>query len=128
MNKNDIAQQINCTDNLTRIIMLDEKNFFEIGQIYDNKGKAESWAGKYSSMSFLSEVNEGYKYVLQCENVPCHVVDYDNEDECDVLGCEGCESEGEVLVTASTKMKVIDIGDDGDYEELGYYPITMQII
>lgn len=124
MNKNEIAQQINCVDNITRTLTLDNKDYFKIGDIYTSN-KAESWSGSNCTESFHSELDNEYEYVLKCKSVSCHKVDYENKEECKILDCEGCENEGEVLVPANTKMKIVSISTYDDYNEMGYYEIQL---
>ena len=126
MNKNEIALQINCTDNIGRTMILDTKNAFEVGQVYNNRDKAESWQSSDSNSSFDCELDGKYVYFLRCKNVPCHKVDYENEEEVEALNAY--ESECEVLVPATTKMKIVSVSTDDDYEEMGYYEIELEMV
>src|SRR3712207_99694 len=128
MDRESIARKINCKDNLTRIIIVDNKLDLKEGQIYNNMGNVESWMGSNSTEDFKPELDDEYMYVFHCDNVPCHQVDYENEEECEILDCEGCESEGECLVLHSVKMKIIDIATDEDLKELGYIPVQLELV
>ena len=123
-----IASDVNCVDNLARTIILDQKLNLKEGDIYDNRGKIESWSGSDCTMSFISEIEGKYEYVFLCDNVPCHKVDYDNYEECEVLGAVDCESEGEVLVLPSVKMRIAHVPTDEDYKEMGYYEVHLELV
>jgi ribosomal protein L30E len=58
MTKNEIANKINYKANLARIIMLNYKGAFEVGNIYDNRGKAESWMGPDRTEDFWPELEK----------------------------------------------------------------------
>ena len=128
MTKNDIAKKVNCKTSLTRIIMLNYKNAFNVGDIYDNRGKAESWMCSDSTEDFDPELENSVEYVLYVNNIDCHKVDYDNDEECDVLDANGCESEGECLLPAETKLKIISVSSDEDFEEMGFYEVELEKI
>ena len=86
--------------------------------------KAESWT---NGGEFTVENDKEYEYVFYCVNeCPVHVVDYENEEECDILGATDCEAEKEVLVAAGTKFRIISVSTDEDYEEMGYYSIDVE--
>ena len=125
MTKNEIARDVNITANTTRIVSFSSKYNFEVGEIYDNRGKAESWSlgGKFDI-----ETSRKYVYLLKCQNVPCHKVDYTNVSECETLGASDCKSEDEVLVPAETKMVITSAARDGDFEEMGYYEVEMELV
>ena len=128
MNKNDIAKIINHKCDLARIIVSDYELDFTEDEIYDNRGKAESWTDRDRSKKEFIPENEGeYVYVLYCDNVPCHKVDYSNEEECNVLGAADCDSEAECLVPAETKMRITRGAEEVDYEEMGYYSIYLEV-
>jgi len=126
MTKNEIANKINCRADLARIIMLNYKGAFEVGDIYDNRGKAESWMCSDSTEDFDPELENSVEYVLYVDDIECHKVDYDNDEECDVLDADGCESEGECLLPAETKLKIISVSSDEDFEEMGFYEVELE--
>ena len=126
MTKNEIANKINCKADLARIIMLNYKGAFEVGNIYDNRGKAESWMGPDGTEDFDPELENSVEYVLRIDDIECHKVDYDNDEECDVLDAGGCESEGECLLPAETKLKIISVSSDEDFEEMGFYEVGLE--
>lgn len=128
MNKNELAKQTNHKADLVRIITSTHKIDFVIGNIYDNRGVAESWSDDDSTMNFIPESPGEYVYVLMCDDVPCYKVDYDNKEVIDILDAEGCESEGEVLVSPETKMEVVRTATDDDNSEMGYYQITLKTV
>ena len=126
MNKNELAKKINHKADLIRTISVDHKLELAEGQIYDNRGQAESWQDDSAEESFDNEIGGNYKYVFYCKNVDCHKVDYDNEKECEIL--DAFSKEGECLVSSDTKMRITDAGTDWDFEEIGYYPVELEII
>ena len=126
MTKNDIANKINYKADLTRIIVLNYKGAFKVGNVYDNRGKAESWMCSDSTEDFWPELENSVEYVLYVNNIDCHKVDYDNDEECDVLDANGCESEGECLLPAETKLKIISVSSDEDFEEMGFYEVELE--
>ena len=126
MTKNEIANKINCKADLARIITLNYKGAFKAGDIYDNRGKAESWMGPDGTEDFYPELKKSVEYVLYVDDIECHKVDYDNEEECDVLDASGCESEGECLLPAETKLKIISVSSDEDFEEMGFYEVGLE--
>lgn len=128
MTKNDIANKINYKADLTRIIVLNYKGAFKVGNVYDNRGKAESWMCSDSTEDFDPELENSVEYVLYVNNIDCHKVDYDNDEECDVLGADGCESEGECLLPAETKLKITSVSSDEDFEEMGFYEVELEKI
>lgn len=117
--KEQIANDINATEDISRTIVLSarEADAFVEGTIYDNRGQAESWTvdGEYNSADDFRNTNT-VDVNLVCENVPCHLVDYEDEEECSALGCDGCEAEDEAIVAADTKMIIDDVAD---YREEG---------
>ena len=86
--------------------------------------KAESWT---DGGEFTVENEREYEYLFYCINeCPVHVVDYENEEECEILGATDCESEKEVLVAKGTKFRIVSVSTDEDYEEMGYYSIDVE--
>jgi len=128
MNKISLSNLINHKADLVRIITSSHKLDFYVGSVYDNRGKAESWSDDDSTMQFMPENDGDYIYALMCDSVPCFKVDYDNEEITKLLNAENCQSEGEVLVSPKTKMKVTSNATDHDYEEMGYYQIILKLI
>ena len=126
MTKNEIANKINYKADLARIIVLNYKGAFKAGDIYDNRGKAESWMGPNSTEDFDPELENSVEYVLRIDDIECHKVDYDNDEECDVLDADGCESEGECLLPAETKLKITAVSSDEDFEEMGFYEVGLE--
>ena len=127
MTKNEIANKINATLNLCRVITSSDDRLFTEGEMYDNRGVAESWMGP-DSKEFYEENDFGYEYALYVKNCPCHVVNYDNEDECEELDACDCDDEGECLVPAETKMRIVSVSTDEDYKEMGYYSVELEIV
>ena len=129
MTKNEIANKINYKADLARVIKTNWEMDFVEDIIYDNQGKAESWSDRENSQeSFIPENDGSYVYVLYCDNVPCHKVDYTNAEECDILGATDCESEVECLVSAETKMRITYVSSEDDFKEMGYYTVEMELV
>ena len=126
MTKNEIANQTNANiKNIHRQISTNYKLELKEDDIIVLE-KAESWS---DGGEFAVETAREYEYCFMCLNeCPVHVVDYENEEECDILGATDCESEKEVLVAKGRKFKIISISTDEDYEEMGYYHIDVEYI
>jgi hypothetical protein len=126
MTKNEIANQTNAKiKNIHRQISTNYKLELKEDDIIIVE-KAESWS---NDGYFNIETEREYEYCFICINeCPVHVVDYENEEECEVLSCEDCEAEKEVLVAKNTKFRIISISTDEDYKEMGYYNIDVEYI
>lgn len=126
MTKNEIANQTNANiKNIHRQISTNYKLELKEDDIIVLE-KAESWS---NDGYFNVETEREYEYCFVCLNeCPVHVVDYENEKECDILGATDCEEEAEVLVPAGTKFKVFFVSSDDDYEEMGYYEIQVEYV
>lgn len=86
--------------------------------------KAESWT---DGGEFTVENEKEYEYLFYCVNeCPVHIVDYENEEETEILGATDCESEKEVLVAKGTKFRIVSVSTDEDYEEMGYHSINVE--
>lgn len=109
MNKNDIAKNINATEDLFRTLVGNfDENDFIVGKMYNNRSNAEGWTK--DGIYYVDEnVMSGVEVYLSCEDVDCHKVDYNNTEECEMLGCDNCEKEDEYLVSAETKMLITDV-------------------
>lgn len=124
MNKEMIANKINHTaKEIVRTITTPRKLNLVEGEIYDNRGKAESWT---EEGTFWVENDYGYTYVFYANNVPCHKVDYDNKEEVELLSAY--EHENEVLVPSNTQLKIVSVATDYDAEEMGYYQIDLEYV
>ena len=86
--------------------------------------KAESWT---DGGEFTVENEKEYEYLFYCVNeCPVRIVDYENEEETEILGATDCESEKEVLVAKGTKFRIVSVSTDEDYEEMGYHSINVE--
>lgn len=93
MNRKDYAKIINWRGTATREIRINETPYYEIGQII-NPGLCWSSGGE-----FTVENPGGYSVVFEIiESVDGHAVNYEDEEECWDLGCEGCYREKEILI------------------------------
>ena len=129
MLKNELAKNINAVKDLGRIITTNFELDFTEGTIYDNHGKVESWTDRDNSkVAFIPETTGKIMYVLHCDQVPCHAVDYSNAEECDLLGATDCESEAECLVPSDTKMRITYVSSEDDYREMDYYLIEFELV
>ena len=124
MTKNEIANQTNANiKNIHRQISTNYKLELKEGDIIVLE-KAESWT---DGGEFTVENEREYEYMFYCVNeCPVHIVDYENEEETEILGATDCEAEKEVLVAAGTKFRIISVSTDEDYEEMGYYSIDVE--
>lgn len=131
MTKNEIARNINSRiENLGRTISIssnyDISDYFKENEIYDNRGKAESWtAGGYFEMENAADVEVFIRIINECD---CHEVDYTNDEECFELGCDGCENEKEYIIPAEQKLLIVSVSTYDDFEEQGYYEVSVKAI
>ncbi|MBC1491379.1 hypothetical protein HCI99_06025 [Listeria booriae] len=126
LTKEDLARSINSNiHGLSRLIETNYTLDYEEGDIITIEN-AESWT---DGGQFTVESTQEYTYCFTIENsVPCHVVDYTNEEETDVLSAVDCEHEKEVLIAAGTKFKVAYVSNDDDFAEMGYYAIDLEYV
>lgn len=128
MTKLEIAKNINGVKDLARTITTNWEMDFQENAIYDNQGKVESWADRNNVKSaFSPETNSQITYVLYCDKVSCHTVDYTNAEECEILGATDCEGEAECLVLPETKMVITYVSSEDDYKEMGYYVVELEL-
>jgi len=126
MTKLELSKNINHVAKVAaRTVGSERKLNFVEGEIYDNRGNAESWECD-SDSSFSVEMDYGYEYTFIVKDLPCYKVDYDNEEEVEMLSAS--HGEGEVLVHPSTKMRIVRVATDFDYEEMGYYEIHLELV
>ena len=77
----------------TRLMAFDEEQEFFLGE---KRNFGLSWT---DGGEFTPEIYGKYQYVIIItEEVEGHKVDYDNEEECEDLSCEGCSKEKEILI------------------------------
>ena len=126
MTKNEIANQTNANiKNINRQISTNYKLEIKEDDIIVLE-KAESWS---NDGYFNVEAEREYEYCFVCLNeCPVHVVDYENEEETEILGATDCEAEKEVLVAKDTKFRIISVSTDEDYKEIGYYSVEVEYI
>lgn len=123
----EIAKEINYKGKALRTIRVNEKLDIKVGDEYKFYKEVESWQGENSYYNF-EPLADGLEYTFEIEEIEGHEVDYENEEECEVLGAEDCESEGEVLITNDKKMRIKYISTDEDYKEIGYYSVELELI
>ena len=128
MDRKSIANNINYKGNIGRTIVTDEKLTFKVGDEYKFYHEVESWSGENCTRDFIPEVDGKYVYFFFCKNGEGHEVDYDNEEECEILDAEGCNDEGEVLVKDTFRMKIVRVATDDDFKEMGYYGLDLERI
>ena len=126
MTKNEIANMTNGNlKGIARQISTNYKLELKEGDIIVLE-KAESWS---NDGYFNVETEREYEYLFYCINeCPVHIVNYENEEECEILGATDCEEEREVLVAEGTKFRIISVSTDEDYEEMGYYNIDVEYV
>ena len=128
MTRKDIANQINHIGNLVRTISTHKRLFYTVGDIYNNRGKVESWQDSSAIRKFKPETDGKFIYTFYCENVPCHKVDYENINECNVLNSLNCDNECEVLVLETAKMVVTSFSIDNDCKENESHSVQLKFI
>lgn len=124
--KNELAKNINAhIAGISRTIDLNWEEDYQEGQVIV-LGKAESWT---DGGEFTVETEREFSYTFVINNeVPCHVVDYTNKEEVEVLGAEECEREKEVLLPAGTKLEIVYVSTEDDYKEMGYYIVELEYV
>ena len=123
----EIAKEINYKGKALRTIRVNEKLDIKVGDEYKFYKEVESWQGENSYYNF-EPLADGLEYTFEIEEIEGHEGDYENEEECEVLGAEDCESEGEVLITNDKRMRIKYISTDEDYKEIGYYSVELELI
>ena len=125
--KLEISKEINFEGKVCRSIKVDEKLNIEIGQEYKFFHEVESWGDQYSE--FRVENYNEIEYFFTCKNAKGHKVDYEDEEEVEILDAENCENESEVLIHKDTQKFIIkSVSSDSDFEEMGYYEVELEVI
>ena len=124
MTKNEIALDKNFnTYRISREIQVDEKLEYQVGDII-TLDDATSWT---DGGEFKVETPGEFTYVFWINNdVNVHQVDYENEQECETLGCEDCYEEKEVLLEAKVQLRIVNIIKSDD--EVPYTTIETELI
>ncbi|EIZ2537913.1 hypothetical protein MOZ20_002162 [Listeria monocytogenes] len=126
IDRNEIAKDINAKiAGLGRSIQTNWELGFEEGQVITLE-KQESWTNG-GAFTVCNDCPVEYYFEIENE-VPCHVVDYNNENEVIALGAKDCEGEKEVLLPAGTKLEVVYGEDASDNEEMGYYTVIFKYL
>ena len=127
MKKNELAREIDRVANISRTIAVVAKLDLVVGNFYNNRDRAESWTDiDEATDGFIPELEHAITYVFLCDNVPVHAVDYDNAAEVETLNAYAVEAE--VVVAATTRMIITDVSDDNDFEQMGYYEVSLEIV
>lgn len=82
--KNAIANLKNCRTDAMRIIEVDEELDLKIGEIWNNKGKAESWTDindDNAGSAFIPETKGKITYLLEVKNVEGYKLQYFSYDK-----------------------------------------------
>ncbi|MBF2440326.1 hypothetical protein [Listeria seeligeri] len=126
IDRNEIAKDINTKiAGLGRSIQTNWELGFEEGQVITLE-KQESWTDG-GAFTVCNDCPVEYYFEIENE-VPCHVVDYNNENEVITLGAEDCEDEKEVLLPAGTKLEVVYGEREDDNEEMGFYTVIFKYV
>lgn len=124
----EIAKEINYEGKAVRTIQVNDKLDIKVGDEYKFYKEVESWQGINCTSNFLVESEDILEYVFEIDNIKGHEVDYENEEECEILGAVDCIDEGEVLITNDKRMRIKYISTDEDYKEIGYYSVELEQI
>lgn len=126
LTKDMIAKDTNAMiQGLSRLIETSYELDFEEGQVITVEN-AESWT---NGGEFTVESTNDYTYCFSIENEsPCHLVDYDNQEEVEVLSAENCEKEKEALIASGTKFVITYVSTDEDAQEMGYYTVELEYV
>ncbi len=127
LNKEMIAKDINCKmSGLGRIIETDFLIDYVEGEIITIE-REESWL--IPGGHFIPENNYEYSYSFTCINeLEGHKIDYTNEDEAWILGCEDCEHEQEVLIPAGAMYRVLNNSCHENQEDMGFDEIQLEFL
>ncbi|MDP4267038.1 MAG: hypothetical protein Q8880_06355 [Bacteroidota bacterium] len=106
MNRQDYAKIINWNGTATREIQVNEIPDYQIGSKI-NPGLCWTDGGE-----FTVETKGKYSVIFITEKVDGHEVDYENEQECDDIGCTDCYYEKEILID-----KTFEVVDFWSYDE-----------
>ncbi|MBC6300289.1 hypothetical protein [Listeria booriae] len=98
---------------------------YEEGQIITLENE-ESWSDG-GMFAVGNDLPVSYQLFIENE-VPCHIVDYTNEEEIQAIGAEECEDEKECLIPAGTKLRVLQGEQEIDLQEMGYYTIHLEYV
>lgn len=123
----EIAKDINYKGKVVRTISVGSKLDIKVGDEYKFYKEVESWQGDNSYSSF-EPLEDGIEYTFEIEEIEGHEVNYEDEEECEVLGAVDCIDEGEVLITNDKRMRIKYISNDEDYKEMGYYSVELELI
>jgi len=98
----------------TRLLAFQEKENFKVGK-KQNFGLSWTDGGE-----FTPETSGKYQYVVILEEeTEGHEVDYDDETECEALGCQDCEKEKEILIDREFEIgKVIEYDEETGFGEV----------
>ncbi|EAC8234960.1 hypothetical protein ART14_14790 [Listeria monocytogenes] len=111
---------------LGRIIETDYLIDFTVDEII-HITREESWL--MPGGMFTPENAKKYSYSFTCVNeLEGHKVDYANEDEAFILGCEDCEDEMEVLIPAGAMYKVLNSSCHENQEDMGFDEIELEFL
>jgi hypothetical protein len=93
MTREEYAKQINWNGTASRIIEVNELPVYLVGE------KIKPGLCWTDGGEFKIETNGEYQilFIIK-DDVDGHAVDYDDEDECEDLGCEDCYYEKEILI------------------------------
>ena len=107
MNREEYSKNINWNGTATREIQINDLPEYEVGEKI-NPGLCWTDGGE-----FTVETSGEFSVIFQIiENVDGHEVNYENEQECEDLGCEDCSREKEILIN-----KEFEIVDFDAYDE-----------
>ena len=123
----EIAKDINYKGKVVRTISVGSKLDIKVGDEYKFYKEVESWQGDNSYSSF-DPLEDGIEYTFEIDEIEGHEVNYEDEEECEILGAVDCIDEGEVLITNDKRMRIKYISNDEDYKEMGYYSVELELI
>ena len=123
----EIAKDINYKGKVVRTISVGSKLDIKVGDEYKFYKEVESWQGDNSYSSF-EPLEDGIEYTFEIDEIEGHEVNYEDEEECEILGAVDCIDEGEVLITNDKRMRIKYISNDEDYKEMGYYSVELELI
>lgn len=117
MTKQEIINNKNWKGTASREIQMSYIPEYKIGDMV-NPGTSWTDGGE-----FRVEASNDYSIIFRIEeNTEGHKVNYNNKKECEVLSCEDCSNEKEILIDKA--FKIIDI--DNYDEEMGFMTVYIK--
>lgn len=115
--RRNISLDLNFKGRLRREIKVPHDLELKIGDKYQFFRDVESWGSMDNYFTIQNDWDK-YYYEFICDDLVGHEVDYDNDEECEILDCIDCFDEMEVLINSElNEMEIIEIFNFSDYHK-----------